>query len=317
MTTTPAIENKHSTKGERSTDWLVVGAAAFTVRGLGVGVRRHPVRRPRRTRPARSASAGSRRLGLPEPDDAVGRPLGADEPARLGAGGADRRALVRRLQRRAERRRAARRRRHRGHADPARAHPDRRARRPAARRGIPADAGDRRTGGLRRHADHRHRHQHRARRHRRRAAGAARGGRLRDRGGGAEGRAAPDPRPAGDLAGLPDRHRRLPAVPAGSLVTRLAAQPAPADLGIVYLGRGADRAGLPDLGLRAEPRPRPGGSGRPPTPSRRSRSCWAGSSSARCRRCWPSSAGCLAGRRGHRPPPGQTRPLRSPDRSWP
>ena len=31
MTTTPAIENKHSTKSERSTDWLVVGAAAFTV----------------------------------------------------------------------------------------------------------------------------------------------------------------------------------------------------------------------------------------------------------------------------------------------
>ncbi len=31
MTTTPAIENKHSTKSERATDWLVVGAAAFTV----------------------------------------------------------------------------------------------------------------------------------------------------------------------------------------------------------------------------------------------------------------------------------------------
>ena len=31
MTTTPAIENKHSTKTERSTDWLVVFAAAFTV----------------------------------------------------------------------------------------------------------------------------------------------------------------------------------------------------------------------------------------------------------------------------------------------
>ena len=50
-----------------------------------------------------------------------------------------------------------------------------------------------------------------------------------------EGRPAPGSRAAGDLAGLPDRHGQLPAVPAGT-DRRPVERTAGADLGVLYLG---------------------------------------------------------------------------------
>ena len=184
----------------------------------------------------------------------------------------DRRAVVRRLQRRPQRRRAPRRRGHRGDAHPGLAGAGRAPRGDVPQRAVHALPRARPGPRLRRRRPDRHglgRLQRRPQRARRRSV-PARGGRLLRQPGPPEAAGRQDPGDPCDLAGLHGRRGRVPAV-RGQLVDDTRSASASDVWWVVYLGVFPTAIAFTTFAYALRTCP-PAASASPPTWSRRSRS---------------------------------------------